>query len=157
MDLSLFCQNNLLYTQESLWRYRPRGYHPVNLGDTFKDGRYKIHHKLGWDGFSTVWLVKDKVSVINLSIHFFSCQLLASQNQWVLLKIMTADSPASRELQSIKHLEKHSQCILSSNYIVHTSWFLSLSYKWSKDWCGFLPSSRIIVEKALELIWKDQV
>lgn len=31
MDLSMFCQSNLLYTQESLSRYKPGGYHPVNL------------------------------------------------------------------------------------------------------------------------------
>ena len=63
MDLSLFCQSNLLYTQEPLSRYQSGGYHPVSLGDTFKNGRYKIQHKLGWGGFSTVWLAKDRVLV----------------------------------------------------------------------------------------------
>lgn len=63
MDLSLYYQSNLLYTQESLSKYQPGGYHPVNLGDTFKNDRYKIHHKLGWGGFSTVWLAKDRESV----------------------------------------------------------------------------------------------
>jgi hypothetical protein len=28
---------------ESMSGYRPGGFHPVRLGDTFKDGRYKIH------------------------------------------------------------------------------------------------------------------
>ena len=59
-DLSVYEQNNLLYSQEKLSKYRPGGYHPVSLGDTFKDGRYEIHHKLGWGGFSTVWLAHDK-------------------------------------------------------------------------------------------------
>ena len=36
-----------------------RGYHPVHLGDTFKDGTYEVVHKLGYGGFSTVWLVKE--------------------------------------------------------------------------------------------------
>ena len=62
MQLSDFCQNNLLYTQEELSKYKPGGYHPVTLGDTFKNGRYEIHHKLGFGGFSTVWLAKDKES-----------------------------------------------------------------------------------------------
>ena len=45
--LSIYRQFNLLYNQENLSRYRPGGYHSVCLGDTFKDGRYEIHHKLG--------------------------------------------------------------------------------------------------------------
>jgi serine/threonine-protein kinase SRPK3 len=52
--------------------YRPGGYHPVCLGDTFKGGRYKVHHKLGWGGFSTVWLAKDKEYVRRES-HSVSC------------------------------------------------------------------------------------
>ncbi|KAJ5085091.1 hypothetical protein N7532_009862 [Penicillium argentinense] len=101
MDLSMFCQNNLLYTQESLSRYCLGGYHPVDLGDTFGNDRYKVYHKLGWGGFSTVWLAKDR-----------------DRQQWVSLKIMTADTSASRELQMLKHLESYSRKELSSNYVV---------------------------------------
>jgi len=35
------------------------GYHPVYIGETFKEGRYTVLHKLGWGHFSTVWLVAD--------------------------------------------------------------------------------------------------
>jgi serine/threonine protein kinase len=37
--------------------YRPGGFHPVNLGDTFQDGQYKVIRKLGEGSYSTVWLV----------------------------------------------------------------------------------------------------
>jgi non-specific serine/threonine protein kinase len=40
--------------------YRPGGFHPVNIGDEFKDSRYKVLRKLGNGSFSTVWLVHDK-------------------------------------------------------------------------------------------------
>ncbi|KAH6842392.1 kinase-like domain-containing protein [Chaetomium sp. MPI-CAGE-AT-0009] len=45
---------------EDVQRYVPGGYHPVDLGDTLTNGcdRYTIVHKLGYGGFSTVWLVK---------------------------------------------------------------------------------------------------
>lgn len=41
---------------EDVELYRPGGYHLVHLGDTLSDGRYRIIHKLGFGGFSTVWL-----------------------------------------------------------------------------------------------------
>ena len=44
---------------ELLERFRDGGYHPTHLGDLFKDGRYKIIHKLGWGAYATVWLAKD--------------------------------------------------------------------------------------------------
>jgi serine/threonine-protein kinase SRPK3 len=44
---------------EPLHRYRLGGYHPIFLGDLFKDGRYEVMHKLGWEGYSAVWAAKD--------------------------------------------------------------------------------------------------
>ncbi|EJT77626.1 CMGC/SRPK protein kinase [Gaeumannomyces tritici R3-111a-1] len=44
---------------ESLYGYRPGGYHPVIIGDSFRDGRYNIVHKLGHGTYSTVWLARD--------------------------------------------------------------------------------------------------
>ncbi|KAF2420196.1 kinase-like protein [Tothia fuscella] len=41
---------------EPLEGYRRGGYHPILLGDLLKDGRYRIVHKLGWGGYSTVWI-----------------------------------------------------------------------------------------------------
>lgn len=35
------------------------GYHPVQVGEQYKHGRYKVLQKLGWGHFSTVWLVHD--------------------------------------------------------------------------------------------------
>ncbi|KAH6839523.1 kinase-like domain-containing protein [Chaetomium sp. MPI-CAGE-AT-0009] len=81
-DLSCFKQSNLLHSQERMSRYQPGGFHPVKLGDTFNGGRYEVYHKLGWGGFSTVWLAKDN-----------------SAKRWVSLKITAAkDANVSREL-----------------------------------------------------------
>ncbi|KAL4945101.1 hypothetical protein BDV06DRAFT_219633 [Aspergillus oleicola] len=104
--LSVYHQHNLLYTQEALSRYKPGGYHPVALGDTFKNGRYTVHHKLGWGGFSTVWLAHD-----------------GKTNQWVSLKIITADNPQHpqiRELDNFHLLESRADAEegLAANYIV---------------------------------------
>jgi serine/threonine-protein kinase SRPK3 len=42
--------------------YCKGGYHPVQVGELFKDGRYTVVRKLGWGHFSTVWLSKDNVT-----------------------------------------------------------------------------------------------
>ena len=45
---------------ENLEGYTPGGYHPTLIGDTFCNGRYTIFHKLGFGGYSTIWLAHDR-------------------------------------------------------------------------------------------------
>lgn len=74
---------------ENLNNYRPGGYHPVHLGDTFNDGRYTVLHKLGYGSYATVWLVKDTVA-----------------DTYASLKILTAASTAdSREISVLSRLQ----------------------------------------------------
>jgi serine/threonine protein kinase len=48
---------------EWVGNYRPGGYHPVQLGDLFHDGRLRVIRKLGEGSFSTVWLAKDTLYI----------------------------------------------------------------------------------------------
>lgn len=45
---------------ENFEEYRHGGYHPSLIGDTFCDNRYTIVHKLGFGGYSTIWLARDQ-------------------------------------------------------------------------------------------------
>jgi serine/threonine-protein kinase SRPK3 len=45
--------------EEDLDDYCKGGYHPVEPGQVYKDGRYTVVRKLGWGHFSTVWLARD--------------------------------------------------------------------------------------------------
>jgi serine/threonine protein kinase len=47
--------------EEDAQDYCPGGYHPVEINDVFKEGRYTVLRKLGWGHFSTVWLCRDNV------------------------------------------------------------------------------------------------
>ncbi|KAJ4313516.1 serine/threonine protein kinase, CMGC [Neodidymelliopsis sp. IMI 364377] len=42
--------------------YCKGGYHPVQVGEEYKDAKYTIVRKLGWGHFSTVWLSRDNAS-----------------------------------------------------------------------------------------------
>lgn len=54
----------LIPEEEDYLKYRPGGFHTVSLGDTFCDGRYTVHNKLGCGAFATVWLAKDRQYVL---------------------------------------------------------------------------------------------
>lgn len=47
---------------ENVEAYCSEGYHPIQLGDEFSQGRYRVVHKLGYGSFSTVWLARDSAA-----------------------------------------------------------------------------------------------
>ena len=81
-------------SEEPLKDYMPGGYHPVALGDIFQD-RYKIVRKLGWGGYSTVWLAYDqRYGTFSISIHRpVALNLVANpnlrSNRHIAVKILT--------------------------------------------------------------------
>ncbi|WVQ99837.1 hypothetical protein IAU59_006980 [Kwoniella sp. CBS 9459] len=82
--------------EEDLEDYRPGGYHPVNIGDEFNNGRYIIVRKLGWGHFSTVWLARD-----------------TSNSRHVALKVVKSDGhyteTALDEIQLLQRVVNSSQ------------------------------------------------
>lgn len=60
MDNDRFLKYDCNVETEPPWDYKPRGLHPVYLGDYMHDGRYHILHKLGWGAWSTVWAARDE-------------------------------------------------------------------------------------------------
>lgn len=64
--------------EEDVQDYCTGGYHPVHVGERFKDGRYTVTRKLGWGHFSTVWLAQDRANngkyvalkVVRSSFHY---------------------------------------------------------------------------------------
>ncbi|GJJ15713.1 hypothetical protein Clacol_009991 [Clathrus columnatus] len=82
--------------------YRPGGFHPVNLGDKFRDGTYTVIRKLGSGSYSTVWLAVD-----------------SSIKRYVALKIFTAKASVSEtELGIIQFLSQKANIDNRSQYII---------------------------------------
>ncbi|KAG6003520.1 hypothetical protein E4U21_001920 [Claviceps maximensis] len=106
MDVERYQLLNGFTTEEGFFSYDPGGYHPVCLGDTFKDNRYRVIHKLGWGGHATVWLARDTVFKI-----------------WVALKIERAETTMpSRELLNHQSIHLHTECnslALLMDFFVH--------------------------------------
>lgn len=80
-------QYRLIEDVEDLDRYCPGGYHPVRIGDKLHDGRYEIVDKLGYGGYSTIWLARD--------LQGF---------KYVAVKVITADSSNSMNGPSLTSL-----------------------------------------------------
>lgn len=51
------------------------GYHPLKVGDDLNNGRYRLVDKLGYGGYSTIWLARD-----------------LQMARYVAVKVITADA-----------------------------------------------------------------
>lgn len=95
--------------------YRPGGFHPVALGDTFQDGRFEGRHKLGFGGQATVWLARDTLQRYNhraAPVDMADTQLISESSQRVSLKIKQSrisEEPLEQdqEVQALLALEKN--------------------------------------------------
>lgn len=76
---------------EDIEDYQPGGYHPISIGDTFDHGRFRVLHKLGFGGSSTVWLARDRREE-------------GDRNRIVTLKAMRADVSSSKVPSEIPEL-----------------------------------------------------
>ena len=95
---------------EGLENYVRGGYHPVHLGDVFED-KYKVVHKLGYGGFSTVWLARDSVLQRYVAIKIL-CAEVSSQGPELkvlnYLKQSSTDHPGRRYVALLlDHFELH--------------------------------------------------
>ncbi|KZV75818.1 kinase-like protein [Peniophora sp. CONT] len=85
--------------------YQLGGFHPIAIGDCFCEGRYKVMHKLGFGGSSTVWLARDRYGAKPL----------------VALKALRADaSPACTDELSSLAIPKMLQTVLPSSINIVT-------------------------------------
>ncbi|KAK3393510.1 kinase-like domain-containing protein [Podospora didyma] len=120
--LSVYQQHNLLYDQESFAMYKRGGYHPVKIGDSFTGNvfkKYRVVHKLGHGGYSTVWLVEAAHPAAEGGA---SVAEKHPSRMWLSLKIVVADAgTASREAAMLGRLKNEPGIVQLIDSFTHTS------------------------------------
>ncbi|KAI1740958.1 kinase domain-containing protein [Xylaria scruposa] len=56
---------------EDVEKYRRGGFHPIHIGDVLREN-FRVLHKLGCGGFSTVWLARDLMDHLLYAIKVFA-------------------------------------------------------------------------------------
>ncbi|KAK9247894.1 CMGC/SRPK protein kinase [Lipomyces tetrasporus] len=84
---------------EQIENYRKRGFHPVSIGENFARGRYRILHKLGFGGFSTVWLARDERNHRLVSLKIVTAEDLSTSN--VLIQLAHVDTWSDQDVYEL--------------------------------------------------------
>lgn len=95
---------------EPVDRYDSKLYYPLTIGEVL-DKRYKIVHKLGWGGCSTVWMAHD-----------------TRERKYVALKILTSAMRGHRHGES-DAINEHLQGQRKSNLVTYHEAFVLLAGK----------------------------
>ncbi|KAB8255138.1 kinase-like domain-containing protein [Aspergillus pseudonomiae] len=98
--------------EEGTQMYRPGGFHPVYIGDVFKD-RYKALNKIGYGVYSTVWLVRDLEPAQS-----------GPENEFRALKVLSAECYEGKEVpiferEILTHLRHGDRHQLGYNHVCH--------------------------------------
>ncbi|PYH99363.1 protein kinase [Aspergillus ellipticus CBS 707.79] len=77
---------------EFLEEYVPGGYHPTLIGDTFGSGRYTVVHKLGFGGYSTIWLARDQQRQCYVSLKILTARTSSDSREGDVLEYLMMKS-----------------------------------------------------------------
>lgn len=100
-------------------RYRKDGLHPLIIGDTLKNGRYRIIHKLGSGSFATIWLCRD-----------------ASENRYVSVKVLSAETPLDcKELQILEAITTTTVAHNGRDFVIQLLDHFTVEGPNGKHWC----------------------
>ena len=84
--------------------YTTDGFHPVLLGDTLNDGRYRIVHKLGFGAVGTVWLARDNREARYVSIKISMSWICENNRELYVqrhLRTKNSDHPGRQHISML--------------------------------------------------------
>jgi hypothetical protein len=80
---------------EDFEEYCAGGYHPVVLGECLHNGRYQVVHKLGFGGYSTIWLARDDARNRYVSLKILVASETSRSNEAAILRYLEGEDEAS--------------------------------------------------------------
>jgi serine/threonine protein kinase len=90
-----------LLEEQKLKHYKYGLYYPIHIGQNLHS-RYGVEVKLGYGGYSTVWLCRDKLYVIRYPFRLISNR--DRDNSFKIVKVCRKGITANRELQVLEYL-----------------------------------------------------
>ncbi|KAF1947589.1 serine/threonine-protein kinase SRPK2 [Clathrospora elynae] len=84
--------------------YCKGGYHPVQVGEEYKDGKYTIVRKLGWGHFSTVWLSRDNTSGKHVALKVVRSAAHYTETALDEIKLLKKVVDANKDHPGRKHV-----------------------------------------------------
>ncbi|EFR00573.1 CMGC/SRPK protein kinase [Nannizzia gypsea CBS 118893] len=118
---------------ETLENYVPGGYHPVMVDDVLH-GRYRVVHKLGFGGYSTVWLARD----MRLGRYVTVKVGIASESKSLLREIQSLQALSSPQgsLSAKMHVGRNSVPHILDQFEVHGSNGTHVCYTMTPSRCN---------------------
>lgn len=84
--------------------YCKGGYHPVQVGEEYKDGKYTIVRKLGWGHFSTVWLSRDNTNGKHVALKVVRSAAHYTETALDEIKLLKKVVDANKDHPGRKHV-----------------------------------------------------
>ena len=84
--------------------YCKGGYHPVQVGEQYKEGKYTIVRKLGWGHFSTVWLSKDNTTGKHVALKVVRSAAHYTETALDEIKLLDKVVKANKDHPSRRHV-----------------------------------------------------
>lgn len=84
--------------------YCKGGYHPVQVGEDYKDGKYTVVRKLGWGHFSTVWLSRDNTTGKHVALKVVRSAAHYTETALDEIKLLKKVVDANKEHPGRKHV-----------------------------------------------------
>ena len=86
--------DNVEYAED----YRPGGFHPVAINNIFAEGRYRVVHKLGCGGSSTIWLAREQHGglVAIKVMRSDSSSSIKENPEWSIPRYLSSLDPGAR-------------------------------------------------------------